>query len=204
MIQRDKTASNTIALLMGLLFGLISNGSAWAHGSGPGLDYDPCAQRVGNDYVHMAAYQPQANWFHEYCGQIPDDGVTLFVFDLMGSEMRNTPVGVELVELGGRAGKISLVSIPSAEHVSGVINLSVPLHRGHSYQAVVTIGETPTSHTLTFPISVNAWWEGFEIPALLVLAVLWSSIYLSLRFRREHQTLLGKIEPTNRLRAVRT
>jgi hypothetical protein len=204
MIQRDKTVSSKIALLMGLLFGLISNGSAWAHGGGPGLDYDPCAQRVGNDYVHMAAYQPQANWFHEYCGKIPASGVTLFVFDLMGSGMRHTPVGVVLVELGGRAGKISLVSTPSAEHVSGVINLSVLLQRGHSYQAVVTIGQTPTSHILTFPISVNAWWNGFEIPGLLVLAVLWCSIYLTLRFRREHQVLLAKIEPTNRLRAVRT
>jgi hypothetical protein len=195
--------SHKIGLVVALLFSLALAGTAWAHGGGPGLDYDPCAQPVGLDYVHMALYQPQRNWFQEYCGTIPAGGATLFVFDLIGAEMRHTPVSVKLVELGAKTGSsVNLVSIPLAEHVSGVINFSVPLQPGRSYRALVTVGEDPTSYTLTFPISVNSWWNAFELPGLLVLAVLSGSIYYSLRLRGEHLALLRKAELRSRIHAV--
>jgi hypothetical protein len=193
--------SRKIGLVIGLLLSLAYAGSVSAHGGGPGLDYDPCAQRVGLDYVHMAAYQPQLNWFQEYCGTIPAGGVTLFVFDLIGAEMRHTPVSIDLVELG-RTGRVNVASIPFVQHVSGVINFSVSLQTGHTYQAVVTVGEAPTNHTLTFPISVNSWWTGLEIPGLLVLAVFWGCIYYSLRLRREHLAAMRKIETCSHIRAV--
>ena len=193
--------SRKIGLVIGLLLSLLSAGSAWAHGGGPGLDYDPCAQRIGLDYVHMAAYQPQLDWFQEYCGRIPAGGATLFVFDLIGAEMRHSPVSVKLVEFGGPVGgTVNLVSIPSAEYVSGVINFSVPLQPGHRYQAVVTVGDAPTSHTLTFPISVNSWWNAFELPGLLVLAIVSSCVYYGLRIRQRHLILLRKAD--TRVRTV--
>ena len=192
-----------ICLVIGLLLTLLSAGSAWGHGGGPGLDYDPCAQQIGLNYVHMATYQPQQNWLQEYCGKIPAGGVTLFVFDLIGAEMRHQMVSVKLMELAGPTrGTVNLVSILSAKHVSGVINFSVPLQPGRSYRALVTVGEHPTSYTLTFPISVNSWWNAFELPGLLVLAVLWGSIYYSLRLRREHLALLRKTKMGIRIHAV--
>jgi hypothetical protein len=192
-----------IGLVIGLLLSLASAGSAWAHGGGPGLDYDPCAQRVGLDYVHMAAYQPQLNWSQEYCGNIPAGGVTLFVFDLIGAEMRHKPVSVKLVEVGSRTGGfVNLVSIPSGEHISGVINFSVSLQPGQRYQATVTVGQAPASYTLIFPISVDSWWNAFEIPGLLVLAVFWGSIYYCVRLRREHLASLRQTGMRGRVRAV--
>jgi hypothetical protein len=202
MVQRDTTVNHKINQVIGLLLCLASAGSAWAHGGGPGLDYDPCAQKAGLDYVHMAAYQPQLNWSQEYCGMIPAGGVTLFVFDLIGAKIRYAPVSVDLVELGGPTGRVNLVSIHAAEHVAGVINFSVPLQAGHSYQAVVTVGKAPASYILSFPISVNSWWNAFEIPGLLVLAVLWGSIYYGLRLRREHLALLRKTGMRSHIRAV--
>jgi len=194
--------SRKISLVTGLLFGLAYAGSAWAHGGGPGLSYDPCAQRVGLYYVHMAVYQPQIDSSQEYCGTIPSGGDTLIVFDLVGAEMRYTPVAVDIFETSGRSGSYKLASVPNVEHVSGVINVNLPLQAGHSYQAVVTVGEAPASYTLTFPIRVNAWWNGFELPGLLVLAVLGGSIYYCLRLRREHLAALRKSEMRNRIRAV--
>ena len=183
-----------IGLVIGLLLSLLSAGSAWAHGGGPGLDYDPCAQQIGLNYVHMAAYQPQQNWFQEYCGKIPAGGVTLFVFDLIGAEMRHKMVSVKLMEFGGpTGGTVNLVSIPFAEHVSGVVNFSVTLQPGHSYQAVVTVGEAPANYTLNFPISVGSWWNAFEIPGLLVVAVLWGSIYYCLRLRRAYRVQRDRV-----------
>jgi hypothetical protein len=189
-------------LVIGLLFSLASAGSAWAHGGGPGLNYDPCARRVGLYYVHMAVYQPQADSSQEYCGTIPRGGDTLIVFDLVGAEMRHTPVAVDIVDTGGPSGSLKLASVPDSEHVSGVINVNLSLQPGHSYQAVVTVGESPASYTITFPINVNTWWNGYEIPGLLVLAVLGGSILYSLRLRREHLAALHKAEMRTRIRAV--
>jgi hypothetical protein len=190
------------SLLIGLLLNLAFTGSAWAHGGGPGLSYDPCARRVGLYYVHMAVYQPQVDSSQEYCGTIPGGGDTLIVFDLVGAGMRQTPVAVDIVDAGEPSGSAKVVSVPNGEHVSGVIDVNVSLKPGHSYQAIVTVGEAPATYALTFPISVNAWWNGFEIPVLLVLAVLGGSIYYGLRLRREHLAVLHKTEMRSRLRAV--
>ncbi len=190
------------SLFIGLLLNLVFTGSAWAHGGGPGLNYDPCARRVGLYYVHMAVYQPQVDSSQEYCGKIPGGGDTLIVFDLIGAGMRQTPVAVDIVDTVGPPGSVKLASVPDGEHVSGVIDVNVSLRPGHSYQAVVTVGEAPATYTLTFPINVDAWWNGFEIPGLLVLAVLGGSIYYSLRLRREHLAALHKTEMRSRIRAV--
>ncbi|MGA7873337.1 MAG: hypothetical protein WCA22_20810 [Candidatus Binatus sp.] len=194
--------SRKISLVAGLLLGLAYAGSAWAHGGGPGLSYDPCAQRVGLYYVHMAVYQPQVDSSQEYCGKIPRGGDTLMVFDLVGTEMRHTPVAVNILETGGRSGSYVVASVPEGEHVSGVIDINLPLQAGHSYQAVVTVGEAPANYTITFPISVNAWWNGLELPGLLVLVVLGGSIFYGLRLRREHLVTQRKAEMRTRIRAV--
>ncbi len=194
--------SRKISLVAALLFSLACAGSAWAHGGGPGLNYDPCAKRVGLYYVHMAVYQPKIDSGQEYCGTLPRGGDTLIVFDLVGGELRHTPIGVDIFETGGRSGSYKLASVPNVEHVSGVIDINLPAQAGHSYEAVVTVGEAPASYTVTFPISVNAWWNGFELPVLLILAVLGGSIFYGLRLRREHLAALRKTEMRSRIRAV--
>ena len=78
------------------------------------------------------------------------------------------------------------------------------LQPGHSYQAVVTVGKTPGSYTLNFPISVDSWWSAFEIPGLLVLVVLWGSIWYCLRLRREHLAIVRQTGTRGRLHAVGT
>lgn len=183
--------------LIGLLI-LVLPRSAFAHGGGPGLDYDPCAQQVGDDYIHMAAYQPELNWSQEYCGTIPIGGKTLFVFDLVGSEMRHVPVSIKLVEY--RA--VTLVSIAAAQHLAGVISFSVPLKPGHTYEAVVSVGDGPTTHTITFPIRVNAWWNAFALPGLLGLAIVSSCICYGLKIRQKHLALLYKADTQTRIRAL--
>jgi hypothetical protein len=150
----------------------------------------------------MAVYQPQVDSSQEYCGTIPGGGDTLIVFDLIGTGMRQTPVAVDIVDAGRPSGSGKLASVPNGEHVSGVIDVNVSVQPGHNYQALVTIGEAPATYTVTFPIKVNAWWNGFEIPGLLVLAVVGGSIYYSLRLRREHLAALRKIEIRSRIRAV--
>jgi hypothetical protein len=191
-----------IYILAALLLGTALTGSAWAHGGGPGLNYDPCAKRVGLYYVHMAVYQPEVNRFQEYCGKIPGGGKTLLVFDLVGAEMRKTPVGVDIFEMGGRTGSFKVESVPAAEHATGVIDMNLDLQPGHNYSAVVTVGEAPASVAIAFPITVNAWWNGLEIPALFLALVVGGALFYSLKLRRQHLAALRKAEMRNRIRAI--
>jgi hypothetical protein len=187
-----------VVWFIGLLFCFLLPESAFAHGGGPGLDYDPCAQEVGDNYVHMSTYQPELNWSQEYCGTIPTGGNTLFVFDFVGSEMRHASVSIKLVEYGAA----TLVSIAAAQHLAGVINFSVPLRSGHYYEAVVSIGDGSTTHTLTFPIRVNNWWNGLAFPGLLALVIIWGCICYGLKIRQKYLLSLRKVDICTHIHAV--
>jgi hypothetical protein len=190
-----------LALVCVLAFGL-STGVAWAHGGGPGLSYDPCAKPVGQYYVHMSAYQPDANPFAEYCGSVPGGGKTLLVFDLIGAAMHQIPVGVEIRDADENTGSHNMLRLPAAEHPSGVIDVDLTLRRGHTYIATVTVGESPASSTIVFPIQVSSWWNGLEIPALLAIVVIALAVYFSLRLRRQQLAMLRKVEMRAKIRAV--
>jgi hypothetical protein len=151
---------------------------SWAHGGGPGLDYDPCARRAGVDYfVHFAAYQPQFNQFEEYCDSLPRGGQTILVFDLLGSELTNIPVSIEI------EGGAHRLSIPARLYRSGVVHVQAELEPGN-YTAFVTIGEPPGTYRLAFPFSVGAWWNRLVGPMLLgSLILLATAAYCAYQLR---------------------
>lgn len=141
-------------------------GLASAHGGGPGLLYDPCARRAGEDYfVHFAAYQPQFNQFEEYCGSLPRSGKTLLVFDLLGVELPQVPIAIDVVADGGA----HRLTVPARRYGSGVIDLETDLTPGN-YTAILMIGEPPVR--LAFPISVGAWWKRLLGPASIAFLIL--------------------------------
>ena len=143
----------------------------WAHGGGPGLDYDPCAQWAGlNNYVHFSAYQPEFNRFAEYCGSVPQSGRTLLVFDLVGSDLTNAPVAVEIVQEGGAP----RVSIPARRYPSGVIDVQTELASG-AYSAMLTIGTVPVVYRVHFDLAVGAWWYPLVAPLTLAAIILFAA-----------------------------
>jgi hypothetical protein len=140
----------------------------WAHGGGPGLDYDPCAQSAGmNNYVHFSAYQPEFNRFAEYCGGVPQGGRTLLVFDLVGSELTNAPVAVEIAQNGGTR----RVAIPARRYPSGVIDVQTDLASG-AYSAMLTIGTIPVVYRVHFDLEVGAWWHPLVAPLTVAAIIL--------------------------------
>jgi hypothetical protein len=138
--------------------------TVWAHGGGPELNYDPCAQWVESEnYLHFAAYQPEFNRFAEYCRTLPRAGETLLVFDLVGAGLMADSISIELEREGGP----KQLSIPSRRYPSGVITLSVPLQAGR-YHAVLIIGRAPDVHRVDFDFRVGAWWGGLLAPFLII------------------------------------
>src|SRR5437899_8696303 len=74
-------AQTVIKGLMAALIGLavaFHAGAAAAHGK-ESLEEDSCVRRIGENMVHLSAYQPQYDATAQYCTEIPKGGDTYLV-----------------------------------------------------------------------------------------------------------------------------
>jgi hypothetical protein len=123
-------------------------GSASAHGN-VAMEEDPCVQRVGGNLVHFNAYQPQHAVTAQYCTEIPAEGDTFLVVDLVDPGLRNTPVGVRVVRGLTETSEDQTVAYwPPVTHPDGVVRGEAKLAKG-LYKVVITPdGFSPSSYLL--------------------------------------------------------
>jgi hypothetical protein len=126
--ERRKLAGAT-ALLLVLV--LAHPGIAAAHGTTSGED-DPCIRRVGERVVHFNAYQPQYQLKDQYCTDIPKEGDTVLVVDLVDPALRSEPVGMRIVKgRGNNETEDQIVAdIRPSTHPDGVLRSEVRLDEG--------------------------------------------------------------------------
>jgi hypothetical protein len=117
------------ALLLGLA--LAHPGLAAAHGTTSGED-DPCIRQVGERVVHFNAYQPQYQVKEQYCTDIPKEGETFLVVDLVDPALRSELVGMRIVK--GRGNNDTedqiVADIRPSTHPDGVLRSEVRLDEG--------------------------------------------------------------------------
>lgn len=117
------------ALLLGLA--LAHPGIAAAHGTTSGED-DPCIRQVGERVVHFNAYQPQYQVKEQYCTDIPKEGETFLVVDLVDPALRSELVGMRIVK--GRGNNDTedqiVADIRPSTHPDGVLRSEVRLDEG--------------------------------------------------------------------------
>lgn len=121
---------------------------AGAHGNVE-LEEDPCVRRVGGSLVHFNAYQPQNEAKAQYCTEIPGEGETFLVVDLVDPGLRNLPVGVRVVRGDDEAADGQTVAYwPPAAHPDGVVRGEAKLVKG-LYKLIITPeGFSPSSYLL--------------------------------------------------------
>ena len=114
-----------------LVAALSHPGVAAAHGGVSGED-DPCLRRVGERVVHFNAYQPQYQLKDQYCTDIPQEGETFLVVDLVDPALRNEPVGMRIVRGNGNteAEDQIVADIRPSTHPDGVLRAEVRLDEG--------------------------------------------------------------------------
>jgi len=71
---------------------------ATAHEAASGED-DPCLRQVGERLVHFSTYQPQFQLKEHYCTDIPKEGNTFLVVDLVDPALRNEPVWMRVMKM---------------------------------------------------------------------------------------------------------
>ncbi len=117
---------STVILLVAVL--CHPDGAA-AHGGMSGED-DPCLRRVGERVVHFNAYQPQYELKDQYCTDIPREGDTFLVVDLVDQALRHEPIGMRIVKgTNGAEGEI-VADIRPSTHPDGVLRGEVRLDEG--------------------------------------------------------------------------
>ena len=107
MIRQVIGAALTVLML---LVALYHPDVAVAHGATSGDD-DPCLRRVGDKVVHFSAYQPQYQLKDQYCTDIPKEGDTFLVVDLVDPALRNELVGMRVMKGNGSGAKGTLWSL---------------------------------------------------------------------------------------------
>jgi len=126
---RQVTGAGCIVLV--LLATLFHPENAAAHGAASGED-DPCLRRIGERLVHFSAYQPQYELKEQYCTDIPQEGDTFLVIDLVDPALRNELVGMRITKGSGRneAEDQIVADIRPTTHPDGVLRGEARLDEG--------------------------------------------------------------------------
>ena len=128
MIRHMIGSGSTVLLLVAALS---HPGIAMAHG-GADMEQDPCMRLAGENMVHFVAYQPQYEIKTQYCTEIPQEGDTFLVVDLVDPTLRTTPVGMRVVKGNGRSeAETEIVAdVRPTIHLDGVLRSEVKLDEG--------------------------------------------------------------------------
>ncbi|HEV8327902.1 MAG TPA: hypothetical protein VGQ08_10485 [Nitrospiraceae bacterium] len=128
-MMRQVTGAGSIVLI--LVAALYHPDSAPAHGDASGED-DPCNRRVGERMVHFSAYQPQYELKDQYCTEIPKEGDTFLVVDLVDPALRSEPVGMRVAKGNGsnEAESQIVAEVRPSSHPDGVLRGEVRLDEG--------------------------------------------------------------------------
>jgi len=128
MLRNMLAASATMLILLTVLN---HPDVVMAHG-GSDMDQDPCARLAGDSTVHFSAYQPQYELRKQYCTEIPQEGDTFLVVDLVDPVLRDEPVGMRVIRGNGKNepdGEI-VADIRPSTHPDGVLRSEVRLGEG--------------------------------------------------------------------------
>ncbi len=135
-----------------ILFTALYTGVVSAHGR-VSLADDECVRNMAGSMVHLSAYQPQFDPEAEYCAEIPKEGKTLWVLDLVDQALRDMPIGIQIVRGSGKALGETVASLYSTNHSDGVIKGEFNLDQGQ-YTVLITGEGIPALH-YEYPLRVQ-------------------------------------------------
>jgi hypothetical protein len=159
-----------------------------AHGATSGEE-DPCLRRIGERLIHFSAYQPQYELKEEYCTDIPKEGDTFLVVDLVDPLLRNELVGMRVVKGNGsnEAEDQIVADIRPTTHPDGVLRGEARLAEG-VYTVIISaekqnLMKRPQYLLRVHMVDYQKLVQSKIVPALAVLVGVWL-LYKLLRSKR--------------------
>ena len=124
-----------------ILITALHAGAAGAHGK-ESLEEDSCVRRIGENMVHLSAYQPQYDIGGQYCTEIPKGGDTYLVVDLIDPAMREMPIGMRVIKGTNESEDETVSLVRPAYHPDGVVRGETNLDQG-LYTVIITAEGLP-------------------------------------------------------------
>jgi hypothetical protein len=171
-----------------LILGTLHAGAAGAHGK-VSLEEDSCVRRIGENMVHLSAYQPQFEPTAQYCTEIPKSGDTYLVVDLIDPALREMPIGMRVIKGTSEADDETVSYLRPSYHPDGVIKGETSLDQG-LYTVIITAeGLPPLRYQYPLRVQMINYANIFRtavgpLIALLLLILLGYKLMKSKRMQR--------------------
>lgn len=146
-IIKQAAAMTAFVFLMVLYTGIVH-----AHGK-VSLNQDSCVRGAQGSKVHLSTYQPQNEPTAHYCTEIPTEGETFFVVDLIDQALRNMPVTMQIVRDTSETEDETVSLLRADYHPDGVIGGRTNLDQGN-YTVFITGESVPPVH-YQYPLRVQ-------------------------------------------------
>ncbi len=143
-----------------ILSATLYSGLLAAHGK-VALEADVCVRNISGSMVHLSTYQPQHDPEAEYCTEIPREGETLWVLDLVDQALRDMPIGIKIVRGSGQALSDTVASLYSTNHSDGIIKGEFNLDEGQYTLFVTGEGVPPLHYEYPLRIQMTNYKEAF-------------------------------------------
>ena len=141
---------NTLILFI-IITGLY-NSMVVAHGN-ESLDQDICIRGIQGSMVHLSTYQPQNEPTAHYCTEIPKEGETFFVVDLIDQALREIPITMRIVKGNSELEGETVSFLHADYHPDGVIGGMTNLDKGN-YTLFIT-GDSVPPIRYQYPLRVR-------------------------------------------------
>lgn len=184
MVRQVTQASIAIIFLVAMLY----SASVAAHGKVE-MEDDSCMRRVGENMIHLSAYQPQNDVEGHYCTDIPLAGDTVLVVDLVDPSMREMPVGLKVFKGRDEADGETITNLRPTYYRDGVISTMSPLLDKGVYSVAVTAdGMPPLNYRYQLRVEMVNWGNVFRamvgpVVGLLLITFILYKIMRSKRMR---------------------
>ncbi len=161
--------------------------TAGAHGK-VAMEDDNCMRRIGENMIHLSAYQPQVDEEGHYCTDIPKVGNTIMVIDLVDPALREMPIGMKIIKGDRVEGGEIITDLRPAVYRDGVISMQKALEQGKYLVQVTAEGVPPLHYEYHLRVEMINYADTFRamigpLVGLLLTAILGYKLIRSRRFR---------------------
>lgn len=180
-MTRQMTAGTAVFILVMALY----TSTAGAHGK-VAMEDDSCMRRIGENMIHLSAYQPQVDEGGHYCTDIPKAGSAVLVIDLVDPELRDMPIGVKVIKGSIASEGETIANTRPALYQDGVISMKSALDQGKYLVLVTAEGVPPLNYEYHLRVEMINYADVFRAAIGPAVGLLLTTIlgYKLIRSRR--------------------
>lgn len=188
-MTRQMTAGTAAFILVMALY----TSTAGAHGK-VAMEDDSCMRRIGENMIHLSAYQPQVDEGGHYCTDIPKAGSAVLVIDLVDPELRDMPIGVKVIKGSIASEGETIANTRPALYQDGVISMKSALDQGKYLVLVTAEGVPPLNYEYHLRVEMINYADVFRATIGPAVGLLLTTIlgYKLIRSRRLREWLASR------------